>query len=45
MAGSGKPGNDLPSLKPDESRGECQKYVGTACAKVSTVAKIFLLYS
>ena len=33
--GSLKP-SGLPSLKPDEKKGSCQKYTGSACSAVST---------
>ena len=33
---------DLPSLKPDEKRGKCQRYVGTACSKVVGDSYVFV---
>ena len=33
---------DLPSLKPDEKKGKCQRYVGTACSKVVGDSYVFV---
>ena len=33
---------DLPSLKPDEAKGKCQRYVGTACSKVVGDSYVFV---
>jgi hypothetical protein len=33
---------DLPSLKPDENKGTCQRYVGTACSKVVGDSYVFV---
>jgi len=35
-------GVELPSLKPNEKSGKCQKYVGTACAKVVGDSYVFV---
>ena len=33
---------DLPSLKPDEQKGSCQRYLGTACSKVVGDSFVFV---
>ena len=33
---------DLPSLKPEEKKGKCQRYVGTACSKVVGDSYVFV---